>query len=152
MTDRTYRQAIANKASRKRVIGEVKAIAERLGLRYKIEFGIRSGRTDRIELALEHFGVAVTLDGTSRNDAFVLSWHSFGLMNDPVGPKDRLEYPRSFIGGDVNPHHHLKATAIAYGVEGMLLILEMGFEQLKEHIVATGAERVTYPVVVARAA
>lgn len=152
MTERTYRQAIANKASRKRVIGEVEAMAVRLGLRTKIEFAVRGDRTDRIELALEHFGVSVTLDGTSRNDAFVLSWHSYGLMADPIGPKDRLEFPRVFRGGSVNPHHHLKATAIAYTVEGMLLILEMGFEQLKEHIVASGAERVTYHVVVAAAA
>lgn len=63
--------------------------------------------------------LTVSFDGDSRQpDVYVLSWHmdwkAVDLLNNAT------------FGGDVNPHHHSKATYVAHGFEDLCKQLRRG--------------------------
>lgn len=110
-------------ADRKKMADILEKLITELGAAYTRIDGKKGGYPDHREIQLNiranrGLCVSVNLDGNSwQPDVYVLSWY---IASDSDA---RLS---DDFGGDVNPHHHAKATYIARGFDDLCIQLGIG--------------------------
>ena len=113
-------------ADRKRIAQLIKALGDELGAEVTLERQEARGLSLEIRCARDLF-CRVELDGASMQpDVHVLPWHFRGNV------RDKLHTRFGFVGGNVNPHHFGKCTAVARGTDALLRSLRMAMEMARD--------------------
>jgi hypothetical protein len=121
----TTRYSEKRQADRHFMVTEIEKLCQAWG--FKCETEGERNRAIRLEISTDRgLRVAIEFDGRSpQPDVHVVCWHTLGSkarLAPAFGP---------LAGGDVNPHHFGKCTAVQYGWEGLYNSLQQCFAAIK---------------------